>query len=227
MQGIGQKHFKRRANIWRIKLSVDGFVGAVPESQIKTFVERIVAAAGGSIGPSPIDQALEQATVTLEAGDTATAGQLYAEILKVEPDHAGANAGFAHHYIASGQNEKARTHIDALPPEVAKLAEIVAIRAILDLTQEADETSGEVPELQARVTENANDHQARFDLAIALYAAKQIEAAIDELLILVERDRKWNDEAARKQLLKIFEALGHADPFTVEARRRLSSLLFS
>ena len=206
---------------------VDGFVGAVPESQIKTFVERIVAAAGGSIGPSPLDQALEQATVALEAGDTATAGQLYAEILKVEPDHAGANAGLAHYYIASNQSEKARTHIDALPPEVARHAEVAAVRATLDLAQEADETSGDVAELQARIAENANDHQSRFDLAIALYAAKQIEPAIDELLTLVERDRKWNDEAARKQLLKIFEALGHADPITVEARRRLSSLLFS
>ena len=206
---------------------VDGFVGAVPESQIKTFVDRIVAAAGGSIGPSPIDQALEQATAALEAGDTATAGQLYAEILKVEPDHAGANAGLAHYYIASSQSEKARAHIDALPPEVAKHNEIAAVRATLNLAQEADETTGEVPELQARIAENANDHQARFDLAIALYAAKQIEAAIDELLTLVERDQKWNDEAARKQLLKIFEALGHSDPITVEARRRLSSLLFS
>ena len=206
---------------------VDGFVGAVPESQIKTFVERIVAEAGGSIGPSPVDQALEQATAALDACDTVTAGQLYAEILKVEPDHAGANAGLANYYIASSQSEKARAHIDALPPEVTKHAEIAAVRATLDLAQEANETSGEVPELQARVAEDANDHQARFDLAIALYAAKQIEAAIDELLTLVERDRKWNDEAARKQLLKIFEALGHADPMTVEARRQLSSLLFS
>jgi putative thioredoxin len=206
---------------------VDGFVGVVPESQIKTFVERIVAVAGGSIGPSPIDQALEQAAAALEAGDAATAGQHYAEILKVEPDHPGANAGLAHYYIASSQSEKARTHIDALPPEVAKHAEIGAVRATLDLAQEANKTRGEVPELQARIAENANDHQARFDLALALYAAQQIEAAIDELLALVERDRNWNDEAARKQLLKIFEALGHSDPITVEARRRLSSLLFS
>jgi putative thioredoxin len=206
---------------------VDGFAGAVPESQIKTFVERIVAAAGGSIGPSPIDQAFEQAKAALEAGDTTTTGQLYTEILKVEPDHIGANAGLAHYYIASNQSEKAREHIDALPPDVAKHAEILAARATLDLAREADETSGEVPELQARVAENANDHQARFDLAIALYAAKQIEAAVDELLTLVGRDRKWNDEAARKQLLKIFEALGHSDPITIETRRRLSLMLFS
>ena len=206
---------------------VDGFVGALPESQIKAFVERVVATAGGSIEPSPIEQALEQAAAALEAGDATTAQQFYEEILKVEPNHVSANAGLAHCHIASNQGEKAREHIDALPSDVATHAEILAIRATLDLAREADETGGEVPELQARVTENENDHQARFDLAIALYAAKQTKSAIDELLDLVERDQKWNEEAARKQLLKIFEALGHADPITVETRRRLSLLLFS
>ena len=206
---------------------VDGFVGALPESQIKAFVERVVATAGGSIEPTPLEQALEQATAALEAGDTTTAQQFYEEILKVEPNHVSANAGLAHCHIASDEGEKAREHIDALPSDVAKNAEIIAIRATLDLAREADETGGEVPELQARVTENENNHQARFDLAIALYAAKQTKSAIDELLNLVERDQKWNEEAARKQLLKIFEALGHSDPITVETRRRLSLLLFS
>jgi len=206
---------------------VDGFVGALPESQIKAFVERVVATAGGSIESSPLEQALEQATAALEAGDTTTAQQFYEEILKVEPNHVSANAGLAHCHIASDEGEKAREHIDALPSDVAKHAEIIAIRATLDLAREADETGGEVPELQARVTENENDHQARFDLAIALYAAKQTQSSIDELLNLVERDQKWNEAAARKQLLKIFEALGHSDPITVETRRRLSLLLFS
>ena len=206
---------------------VDGFVGALPESQVKSFVERVVAAAGGSIGPSPIDQVLEQATAALDAGDGTTAGQLYAEVLKVEPDNPGANAGLARYYMATGQSEQAREHIDALLPEVAQHAEVSAVRAALELAKDADATSGQLPELQARVAENPKDYQARFDLALALYAASQTEEAIDELLVLVERDRMWNDEAARKQLLKIFEALGFVDPITVDARRRLSSLLFS
>ncbi len=206
---------------------VDGFVGALPESQVKSFVERVVAAAGGSIGPSPADQALEQAVAALESGDTTTAGQLYAEVLKVEPDNPGANAGLARFYMATGQNEQAREHIDALLPEVAQHAEISAVRAALDLAKDADATSGQLPELQAKLAGNPDDHQARFDLALALYAANQTEEAIDELLVLVQRDRMWNDEAPRKQLLKIFEALGLAHPTTVDARRRLSSLLFS
>ena len=152
---------------------------------------------------------------------------MYAEVLKVEPDNPGANAGLARYYMATGQSEQAREQIDALPPEVAQQAEISAVRAALELAKDANATSGQLPELQAKVAGNPDDHQARFDLALALYAANQTEQAIDELLILVQRDRMWNDEAARKQLLKIFEALGFADPTTVDARRRLSSLLFS
>ncbi len=206
---------------------IDGFVGAQPESQIKSFVERVVGAAGGSVGPSPVDQALEKAKAALDSGDATTAGQLYVEVLKAEPDNPGANAGLARYYMAAGQSDQAREHIDALLPEVAQHAEVAAVRAALDLAKDADATNGQLPELQAKVAENPADRQARFDLALALYAADQIEAAIDELLALVERDRMWNEEAARKQLLKLFEALGTSHPTTVDARRRLSSLLFS
>ncbi len=206
---------------------VDGFVGALPESQIKTFVERVVTAAGGSIGESPVEIALEQAKAALDSGDTQTAGQLYAEVLKVEPNNPSANAGLARYYLMAGQSETAQEHIDSLSPEITGNVEIVAVRAALDLAREAAQPRAELSELESRILENPNDHQARFDIAQAHYAGGQTERAIDNLLEIVKRDRGWNDDAARKQLLTIFDALGSSDALTVDARRRLSSLLFS
>ena len=206
---------------------MDGFVGALPESQIKTFVERVVTAAGGSIGESPVEIALEQAKAALDSGDTQTAGQLYAEVLKVEPNNPSANAGLARYYLMAGQSETAQEHIDSLSPEITGNVEIVAVRAALDLAREAAQPRAELSELESRILENPNDHQARFDIAQAHYAGGQTERAIDNLLEIVKRDRGWNDDAARKQLLTIFDALGSSDALTVDARRRLSSLLFS
>jgi putative thioredoxin len=206
---------------------VDGFVGAVPESQIKTFVSRVVQTAGGAIGPSPVEQALEQADAALAAGDTGTAGSLYSEVLGHEPDNAAAIGGLVRCLLASGDVEQARELIDGVPPAKANDAAIVAARSALELAEQSSGAAAELPQFRARLEKDPNDHEARFALANALYAADQRDAAVDELLDIVRRNRGWNEEAARKQLVKLFEAMGPADPLTLSARRRLSSLLFS
>lgn len=206
---------------------VDGFVGAVPESQIKSFVSRLVQMAGGTLGPSPVEQALEQADAALAEGDTGTAGAIYAQVLQHEPQNAAAIAGLARTYVASRDFAKAREILSRAPAEAANNAAIAAARSALELAEQAAAAEGKLPELRARLERDANDHEARFELANALYAAGEREAAIDELLEIVRRNRAWNDEAARKQLLKLFEAMGPTDPLTMSARRRLSSILFS
>ena len=137
-----------------------------------------------------------------------------------------AAAGLARCYLQAGDQARARQLLDGLPPEAQKDPEITAARAALDLVQEGA-AAGSVPELTERLAHDHNNHQARFDLAAALFAGGQREAAIEQLLELFKRDRKWNDEAARKQLVKFFEALGGADPLTVAGRKRLSSLMFA
>jgi len=208
---------------------VDGFVGAQPESQIKAFVGRLTKAAGGGavVGPSPIDLALEQAEAALAAGDAGTASAIFGQVLQHEPDNAAAIAGLTRCYLAAGDTGRARQTLDRTPAERAGDKAIAAARAALELAEQAAGTADATPELRQRLECNGNDHAARFDLAMALYGAGQRDAAVDELLELMRRDRAWNDEAARKQLVKLFEAFGPADPLTVSARRRLSSLLFA
>ncbi|MBT6117767.1 MAG: tetratricopeptide repeat protein, partial [Rhodospirillaceae bacterium] len=205
---------------------VDGFMGALPESQIQTFVDNLT---GGTAepGPSPVDAAMEQAKGALEAGDSDTAAAIFGQVLQHEPGNLPAAAGLARCCIAAGDFEQARTVLDSLPAEAAEESEITAARSALDLAEKAGKAAGQIPELQARLAANEKDHQARFDLAVALYGANQAEAAIDELIEIVRRERAWNDEAARKQLVQVFEALGHSHELTVEGRRRLSSVLFS
>ncbi len=202
---------------------VDGFVGAQPESRVRALVERL---AGGAVGPSPIDQALEQAKEMLEAGEHGAAAQLYAQVLKHEATNPKALAGLARCYLATGDFERAEQTLALVPAEHASAPEVTAARAALDLARASSE-AGEVEPLRQAVAADPNDHQARHDLALALFAAGQREAAVDELLEIIGRDRAWNDEAARKELLKLFDAMGPADPVTIAARRRLSSLLFS
>jgi putative thioredoxin len=204
---------------------VDGFVGAVPESQVKQFVSRLAANAGA--GPSPIEEALALAQEAMTAGDAARAGNIYGQILQHEPANVEAMAGLAR--IAVNRKEYAKAHqlLDRVPKEGAGHAEVVAVRAALELAETGEKAQGAVGELRQRLERNANDHEARYELASALFASGDRAQAVDELLDLVKRDRKWNEEAARKQLVKFFEALGHADPLTVAARKRLSSILFA
>ena len=204
---------------------VDGFVGALPESQVKQFVSRLATAAGA--GPSPIEEALALAQEALKAGDAARAANIYGQILQHEPGNLDAAAGLAKLAIARKEFAKARQLLDRVPKEGANHAEVAAARAALELAEAGEKSKGAVGGLRQRLQQNAGDHEARYELASALFAAGERGEAVDELLELVRRDRKWNDEAARKQLVKFFEAMGHGDPLTVAARKRLSSILFS
>jgi putative thioredoxin len=203
---------------------VDGFVGALPESQVKQFVARL---AGGAAGPSPIEEALALAKEALAAGDTARAANIYTQILQHEPGTVEAVAGLARIAIDRKEFAKARQLLDRVPKESAQHAEVTGARTALELAEAGVKAQGAVGGLRARLEANPGDHEARFELASALFGAGEREQAVDELLELVRRDRKWNEEAARKQLVKFFEAMGHADPLTVAARKRLSSILFS
>ena len=207
---------------------VDGFVGALQESQIKAFVQRIVKQAGGAAaGPSPIDQALEEAETALKGGDAGTASALFGQVLQHEPDNAVAAGGLIRALVKGGDPEQAREVLDKLAPALAKDKAIEAARAMLELAEQAAKAAGGTAELEARLAKDPNDHQARYDLALALYGAGNAEPALDALLEIVRRNRGWNEEAARKQLVKIFEALGPTDPLTLSGRRRLSSILFA
>jgi putative thioredoxin len=203
---------------------VDGFVGAVPESQIKQFVDRL---GGGRGGPSPIEEALAMAKEAAQNGDQASAGALYAQILQHEPEHPEAIGGLAKAAIARGDLTKAHQALDNAPKEIATHAEIAAARAALEIAEQAQKAMGDSGKLRARIDKDPDDHDARLELATALFGSGDREAAIDELLTLFRRDREWNEQAARKQLVKFFEAMGPTDPLTVSSRRRLSSLMFS
>ncbi|MCE2492966.1 MAG: thioredoxin [Alphaproteobacteria bacterium] len=201
---------------------VDGFVGALPESQIKAFVERLA----GEIGPSPVEEATAQARAFFEAGDLASAAGLFGEVLKAEPGNPDAAAGLAKCYMESGDLERARQTLSVVPPEHRNQAEVRSVEAALTLAENSGDT-GDVQELRGKLDIDPTDHQARFELSEALMAAGRREEAVSELLELIRRDRNWNDEAARKQLITLFEAFGPTDELTVSGRRQLSSLLFS
>ncbi|HJU16301.1 MAG TPA: thioredoxin [Stellaceae bacterium] len=203
---------------------VDGFVGALPESQVKQFVQRLSAQGGGN---SALEEAMEMAKGALQSGDAASAAALYQQILQHDPANVEATAGLARAMIARGEFERARQVLERAAQENAGHAEIAAARAALELAEAGKKAIKESGKLRARLQKNPDDHEARLELAAALFGADQREAAIDELLALYKRDRQWNEEAARKQLLKFFEAMGPTDPLTLSARRRLSALMFS
>lgn len=205
---------------------VDGFQGALPESQVKQFVDRLLKTAGTTGGTSPVEEALVQANELLEDGDHAQAAALFGQILAHEAGNLAARGGLARAHIGSGKLDDARQALDGLDDTQKVDKAIVAALAALDLAEKAA-TAGDTTGLQARVEANPADHQARFDLALAQYAAGDRAAAIDSLLEIVRRDRNWNDEAARKQLLQFFDAMGATDPLVAQTRRRLSTLLFS
>lgn len=206
---------------------VDGFVGAQPESEIKNFIARVVAKAGGSIEPTPLESAMEQAAAAEDAGDTATAGAIYAEVIKHEPGNLPAIAGMARALLGQGQTDAAREILDTVPEDKRENADIKSVTAALVLAAKVGEAAGNAGALEASVAADANDHRARFDLALAYYATGRAEDAMDHLLTIVQKNRAWDDDAARKQLIEIFDALGAADPLVDSSRRRLSTILFS
>ncbi len=204
---------------------IDGFVGVKPESQVKQFVQRASGGKGG--GPSPIDEAMTMAKEALRAGDHASAAGVYSQILQREPANVEAQAGLARAMIAKGDLAKARQTLDRVAKEDASHAEIAAARTALDLAEQAAKAMASAGKLRARLAKDPDDHEARLELATGLFGTGEREAAIDELLTLFKRDREWNEQAARKQLVKFFEAMGGTGPLTLSGRRRLSSLMFS
>jgi len=201
---------------------VDGFMGAVPESEIKAFIGRLAGAAGGGEAGAT-DELLAMAKESLELGDAAGAAQAYAQVLHTEPENLKAIAGLARLYLAGGDAEKAE-QILAMAPEGAKDAELESVRAALALAAEAP---SETADLERRLAADADDHEARLELAKALAGRGLMQEAADQLLTIIERDREWNEEAARKQLLVVFEAAGQMSDVAKQGRRRLSSILFS
>lgn len=198
---------------------VDGFMGALPDSQVKQFVERLTKQGGAS----PIDQLLDMARESLDLGDLGGAAQAYAQILQAEPQNLKALGGLARLYQQAGDLDRAR-EILAMAPEGAKDPDLDGVRAALALAEEAP---SETAEFEQRLAADADDHEARFELAKALAGAGRMDEAVDELVEIVRRDRAWNDEAARKQLLTIFEAAGPMSEVAKQGRRKLSALLFS
>jgi putative thioredoxin len=203
---------------------VDAFVGAQPESQIKAFIHRLLG--GADAGPG-IEDVLAEADALLAQGDAAAASQLFAEILKIDPENGAALGGVARCYLAVGDQARAEQVLAGVPPKLANHAAILQVKSAIELAKASAGAVGQTAELRKRLALNAGDHQARFDLAMAYYGAGEREAAVDELLELVRRDRNWNEQAGRQQLVKLFEAFGPTDPLTVETRKRLSSILFS
>jgi putative thioredoxin len=203
---------------------VDGFMGALPASEVKAFVDRVAAMGAGG---DPLAEALEAAEEMLEQGAAADAAQVYAAVLEENPEEAKAIGGLARAYLALGDIPRARAALDAAPPKKAGDAAIAAARAAIDLAEAAAGVSGETRALEARLAANPDDHEARFELATALMAARDNEGAIEALLELFRRDREWNDGAARAQLFKLFDSLGPKDPLVAKGRRRLSSMIFA
>lgn len=201
---------------------VDGFMGALPESQIKAFIERLV----GPIGPSAAEELLAEADRLAAEGDVGGAAELYAAILSQDPENAQALAALAKLHIELGDLEGAKRLLDAAPAAKAQDPAILGARAAIELAEQAG-SLGDITDLQRKVEANPLDHQARFDLAIALNARNRREEAANHLLEIIRRDRNWNEDGARKQLVQFFEAWGPMDEMTVAGRRRLSSILFA
>ncbi|HEX6958509.1 MAG TPA: co-chaperone YbbN [Ferrovibrio sp.] len=203
---------------------VDGFVGALPESQLKKFVETL---AGGALEGDTAARLLDEGKAALAAQDWTGAAQAFSGVLGEEPENPAALGGLARALIGMGEIEEAKEALKQVPEAQHEHADVQAARSALQLLEEGAHAAHQLKPLEAAVAANPNDHQARYDYAVALMGANRQQEAIDHLLDIVRRDRKWNDEAARKQLVKIFEALGPMDPLTVDARRRLSSILFA
>jgi len=205
---------------------VDGFQGALGPADIKRFVDNLAGMAGPSEEESALAEAVEAAEAMLAEGAAADAAQTFAAILAEDDRNAAAYGGLARAHLALGAIEQAEGVINGAPAEISAAPEIEAARAAIELARQA-EKAGPVADLRARVEADPNDHQARFDLATALHASGQTEAAVDELLELFRRDRDWNDGAARQQLFTIFDALKPQDPVALRGRRRLSSMMFA
>jgi putative thioredoxin len=211
------------AAFWQGQIA-DLFQGALPESEVKRFIEALLKLAGGSM---PTADLLAEAKAALEAGDPEQAAELYRELVQQEAENGDAWGGLLRALLAAGEEAQAHEVLAQVPPKLADHAEIAGARSALALAEEGRKAAAQLQAFQQRLAADPKDHQARYDLATALNAMGRREEAADALLEIVRRDRGWNDDAARLQLLKFFEAWGFDDQATLAARRRLSSLLFS
>jgi putative thioredoxin len=203
----------------------DGFMGAIPESQVNAFIDKLTKGMPAAGEPN-VAELVKEAEAVLAEGDTATAEQIYAEVLAADPTNIAALAGLAKCYVATGAIEQANQTLAMVAESKRNDPAVKAVQAAIDLAEQA-KALGPVSELEQKVAANPLAHQARFDLAIAFNASGKRAEATDQLLEIVKRDRKWNDDAARKQLVQFFEAWGPADEATVDGRKRLSTILFS
>jgi putative thioredoxin len=200
----------------------DGFMGALPESQVMAFLERLTK---DRIGGEAKDL-LKAADTAFAEGDAAGAAELYAQLLEEDNTNVAALAGLARCYVETGAIEQAKQTLALVPDSKRNEAPVLAAKAALDLAEQA-QSLGPVADLEQKVAANPLDHQARFDLALALNGKGRRQEALDHLISIVKRDRKWNDDGARKQLVQFFDAWGPADEATIEGRKRLSSILFA
>jgi len=200
---------------------VDGFMGALPESRVADFIARLIGDSAGDIAAD-----LEAAEAALAAGDLNTAAQTFGEVLQKDRENAQSLAGLAKCYIKTGDLARAEQTLALVPPAKADSAPVASARAALELARKAPST-GDIEGLRAKLAANPQDAQSRFDLALALNAKGDRNGALEELLALVAKNRSWDDDAARRQLLQLFDAWGVGDPATIAGRQRLSSLLFA
>jgi putative thioredoxin len=201
---------------------VDGFMGALPESQIKSFIERLV----GPLGPNAAEEILAEADRLFTEGDIGGAAELYSAVLAQDPENVVALAALVKLHVEVSDLEGAKRFLAMAPEAKANDPALAGARAAIELAEQAG-SLGDLADLQRRVDTDPTDHQARFDLAVGLNARGRREEAANHLLEIVRRDRNWNDDGARKQLVQFFEAWGPMDAMTLAGRRRLSSLLFS
>ncbi len=210
------------AAFWQGQIA-DLFQGALPETEVKKFVESLLKLAGGQM---PAADLLAEAKLAAEEGDHQGALQIFGALVQQEPENTEAFAGIARALMALGEEEQALEVLASVPPKIAGHAEIASVRSALELAAEGRAAREKLAEFEHRLAADPNDHAARIDLAVALNAMEDRAGAVDALLDAIKRDRAWNEEAARKQLLKFFEAWGFDDPATLAGRRKLSSLLF-
>jgi putative thioredoxin len=201
---------------------LDGFMGAQPESAVKAFIDRLI----GEDAAADMAAAVEEADQAVEAGNLQQAAEIYAAILQEERQNVGALAGLARCYLKSGDVARAEQTLALVPPDKRSVSQVSSVQAALDLAKVAS-TSGDTDELSKKLAANPLDHQARIDLALALAAGGDKPGAVDQLLEAFRRDRNWNEQAARKALVQLFDAWGPKDEATLDGRRRLSSLMFS
>jgi len=205
---------------------IDGFQGALPESEIKAFIDKAIAASGGEAPGEQLSDAIEAAEEMLAEGAAVDAAQTFAAVLEQDPNQAAAYGGLVRSHIALDDLEQAEAVLNGAPAEISESPELEAAHAQLELAKQAAD-AGPVAELTAAVEAEPDNHQARFDLALALHAGGEVDEAVSQLLELFRRDREWNDGAAKTQMFTIFEALKPNDPIVLNGRRRLSSMIFA